>query len=1434
MSAFVDMLVRLKDRAEQELRSSTSDTLPNPVAGIMGPQELHYNPLRDVPVVGGAINLGVNAPLHGAGLVSEGFGEAAKGLFGALTLAAAAGQRAIGDDNSEAGRDAARILAAGEGGHIGRALETARTSEDDLVSYLAGAGELASDLRNYSGLGAFGTGLSKAGGVAGGIGKGIQGVALAGEASNRLPMIPAAVMDLLPGSRTQIGKGLAEIPAYLRTVTPEKEIAPLIQAVKDSLPENAQQVANLGDNLDTAMRAPINANVEVPSPTGDVVQQWLARERETGLLPDGTPGPLEAPDWLRQTLLKNLEAPRGQKYPRTPRTVAEVAPSPQAGLSTSGNVSTLYPESMPNESPFIRQLEQASETANASVVGARASKWTPEEEAILAADPEVQRISEMLDIYRNAPEGVMDNGGIGLGSDRQKRIKRLGFQLADARKRALAGVAQPELAPAGVGAIADNTPMPVDLPKRIREVPEEMANFNENRRIPSNVNIVSRLDNFDGMQQEVLRLQDELGRVPTYDEIRYRTGSGPIQSRDLADWVVEQAAGDTPHPDLDRIDSLRGRELVETVGNLLEANYGSSSGKVLRNITGRGSFNGEGRLIGANGEDETRGLIEYLLRRSEMTEAERAAFQNSAFSAKQPAAALPFATESGGVGTAVASQPVTLRELATDPQFGGSELPGPSYFARKLGISNQEVNRGLAELEQEGVLKPLNKWYGLSPDTPQGFMFQPTQLGVAASGAGLGAAAGAALSDTEDGDPNDERGGVLGGALAGAALGAGLVTPGGRRNLEFAGALGREAIAKQGEAFSTGTKDINWKTLSGSWSGQTVENMRNLIQEFVSSVPMLLDKKGSLSVVAENRHAIQDAYIKGARDPLSLMPDRAKNVVGALGLTDLKDPTKMLLPDLGTGGFLEATGRMETHLNPFMSAIIEGTLPSLTPLGSVPLLGNALGAAKGFTAPIRKEVYSVIDGITKSSFRSAIWEIATKDAAEQAARLFESSVLQKTNRVLSLPADGMFSPQDVRKALVNVPPGTAESLVREWESYTRAINATGEEAAKQAFGDFTKFNKDTATRGEKIFHGAETGLRAVVPFSSWYIRALPIAAEIASHHPAFTLATLGLLVDQSRQLKEEGKPGYMVGTVPFDSDTPVIGKFADVLTGGRGGTGRVNVLNGILPFAGQALGSDELGDDATLYQKVESWAGRAGFSFNPIVQGVMYAVGQDWQRPGAMSRTANLEQAMPGPTGRSFLQGPLDFVRKAGGNSVSTTTPVDRRIAQIVYEQTGLPINAKENAALAAATLNPEHPITKQAAREIAQGNVAKNLTSLTVPVQVSASTDFDQQIQAARAKSKEAGTDQIVKKTPEQEAADAVFQKAYPLQYAIAQGQQGNTGVPVDPLTQVYRGADTKGRAYQALAAWEAENEGLKYFAPSYYGAYKQELMQQLGLSPY
>ena len=196
-----DNLLMALQRVKQESDTKTDDTVPNPLAGIgLGPEQLRYNPLRNVPVVGGAITSTVNAPLRALGLTGEAaakVGNTAAGEIALLTALAQVKAADLGvpgvDPNSDVTQTAQAVVDQGWQ-HPGRAIHALRTGPDSTGAYLGGTLELATDPRNYAGgIGALGQGLEVSG-KAPAIGAALKNAAFMAEVSNRLPLAPLAVI----------------------------------------------------------------------------------------------------------------------------------------------------------------------------------------------------------------------------------------------------------------------------------------------------------------------------------------------------------------------------------------------------------------------------------------------------------------------------------------------------------------------------------------------------------------------------------------------------------------------------------------------------------------------------------------------------------------------------------------------------------------------------------------------------------------------------------------------------------------------------------------------------------------------------------------------------------------------------------------------------------------------------------------------------------------------------------------------------------------------------------------------------------------------------------------------------------------------------------------------------------------------------------------
>ena len=194
-------LLMASQRVKQEWETKTDDTIPNPLVGFgLGPEQLRYNPARDVPVAGGAITSVVSGPLRSLGLTGEAaakVGNTAAGEIALLTALAqvkAAERGLLGaEPHSDVTRTARAMVNQGWQ-HPGRAIHALRTGPDSTGAYLGGALELATDPRNYAGgIGALGQGL-EASGKAPALGAALKNAAFLAELSNHLPLAPLAAI----------------------------------------------------------------------------------------------------------------------------------------------------------------------------------------------------------------------------------------------------------------------------------------------------------------------------------------------------------------------------------------------------------------------------------------------------------------------------------------------------------------------------------------------------------------------------------------------------------------------------------------------------------------------------------------------------------------------------------------------------------------------------------------------------------------------------------------------------------------------------------------------------------------------------------------------------------------------------------------------------------------------------------------------------------------------------------------------------------------------------------------------------------------------------------------------------------------------------------------------------------------------------------------
>lgn len=678
------------------------------------------------------------------------------------------------------------------------------------------------------------------------------------------------------------------------------------------------------------------------------------------------------------------------------------------------------------------------------------------------------------------------------------------------------------------------------------------------------------------------------------------------------------------------------------------------------------------------------------------------------------------------------------------------------------------------------------------------------RLGIAGSGALAGAATGGLMpADTEE----DRRQNALTGAAAGGALALGSSTVAARpviqRLTNTAGQLVKEANTAQLESMARQSKGLKvLGDIPGIWSVQTTENLRNLLQSPATAALWLKNSGARLGEFGKNYLSMVDLYNLGVKDPYDVQPAQTTAVLDALGKTGY-------IPKLGRS-FQSVNGDLIQKLSAMDTALVEAGLAAANPLyGGIPGAGLALGFGKGYTRAWQHSIYGTLDDFAELSARHTSWQ----DEILPLLKVASTDFLDRHGLTGALSPDGLFSPQEVGQL-------AGQAAGDEWRALSDRVVSLAEDRARDVLGDF-------AARGK-----LETIAGKGIPFIGWAVRAYPRTAKMMLDHPGVSLALTMLMFNAAETDKREGVPGYQVGNLAIGQDTPILGGIAKALTGGQPGEMRVNLLSGLSPVGGSVLAEDDLPEDANLYQQAKAAVGRLGYAPSPIIQALAYGLNKDYTKPGALSRTAGLETVLPGPQVPSLAAGPLNKLREAAGGSAQTSTPHDRKLAEVYFRLTGFPISDPSNMqnperrALLLDTLNPDSEIRKQADREMAISGTAKSLLSLGSPVTATPRTDLQAQAQQTR---QDMQALPAAKYTPQQIAA---MEKSRGLNsqieaYLMQKANRGTQG-DIPDILQITRGASGGERGQDILSGL---TEGSLFGGGNYYQQYL--LQNLLGIQP-
>lgn len=635
------------------------------------------------------------------------------------------------------------------------------------------------------------------------------------------------------------------------------------------------------------------------------------------------------------------------------------------------------------------------------------------------------------------------------------------------------------------------------------------------------------------------------------------------------------------------------------------------------------------------------------------------------------------------------------------------------------------------------------------------------------------------------------------------------------------------------ESYSQPFKKLGLRDVAGVWAGTNIETVRNAIMDKVYNA-WLLGNEGISKRLATTAEKVIGQRVKaGETDPVRLLGPIA-DYLDTLGIDTI--PTKKLpggneaidaqgaqklaqqiVSDLG-GNFFKLEADNANHLaqmNGLQKALVGTGLQLASPVTAVTGLATA---PLNLLMDLRHEVFAVVNNAAHMGARTAAFEDAflpflqnsAQDMLQRAAAegkdvsLLTGKGFSRYGEVLA--TDGAFAPEQVTAQL-------GERYGAEWGRVVEQALQAGYDNSRRVLGNFADSSP------------AEDMVRRFVPFMSWSWRAYPRAAQYALSHPAVTVGLLHLLAADRANAQREGRPGYQVGTVAINKDTPLLGLLASVFTPEQEATVRLNPLALFSPVSGELLsvGMDNpQGEDQTAYQQAKNAVGMLGGSFNPLIQAGAYITDQDYQAPGAASRYAPVDYLtaqMGGPSAPT-IQGPLRAARKLVSGQEDTYDPIEAKAKELVFERTGKPVSDPDNKQYA---LEIQHQtgVYLDAQRDYAQGGARRALVGAVSPVSVQATTATTEARRAASQDvpfsyddiqaAKDQGLSQLV---TAMNAANDQYYAQHP-EAAVNKNAKLTTQDKEDPR----------------LTAWEQEHVLLQKLAPSSYSKARAAYKATLGI---
>lgn len=538
----------------------------------------------------------------------------------------------------------------------------------------------------------------------------------------------------------------------------------------------------------------------------------------------------------------------------------------------------------------------------------------------------------------------------------------------------------------------------------------------------------------------------------------------------------------------------------------------------------------------------------------------------------------------------------------------------------------------------------------------------------------------------------------------------------------------REGLTAQKAAMADPKVKVGFSDVASFWKGQMTQTLRNIFQDEIFTRIMAADRGIRQQTLNAYQGFVAQRLKEGEENPLMLLGHSSDilNAVGR-GVVKGKEEIKYIMDGLGFNFFdmeadnMKQLSAMQSLVSGLGTAVANPLRATMQPL-AVPL---------AYLAPMRQRMFHIINSVTHLSAKGAAFDQAflpyLENSAQTLFRLAESEgkdvgALRGFGMVdnLGRTADGMllhegaFSPEAVKMVL-------GERYASEWENMVQGAIAAGFENATKVFGNYAK-------RGP-----LEQTINKFVPFMSWAWRAYPRVAQAVLAHPAVAVGTLHLYEAELQQAQEKQLPGYLATTVGINKDTPLLGVLAKVFSPDQEAEVRLNPLALFSPLPGEALsaltgGTQEEDPNKTGYQKAKDVAGIVGLGPNPLVQGAAYITGQDYQSPSPASRYSQIDQMFNDlginspvlPT----IQAPLRGLRKMISGQQDTYDPVLAKAKELVYEDTGHPLNDVRNKMVAAEIASGDSDYLRRAERIVDVQGAGRQVFNATSPQSVSVRTN--------------------------------------------------------------------------------------------------------------